>query len=401
MNILFLTIVSIPDIDEQSLYGDLLKTLKSHGHNVFVVTVREKRDGSATELKDSHGVQILSVATGNITKSGTIEKGLATLRLPYQFERAIDAFFSDISFDLVIYPTPPTTLYGLVKKIKRLHNASTYLLLKDIFPQTSVDLGVLSKTGIKGLIYKYFKHTEKQTYLVSDYIGCMTKGCVQYLLEHERYLSKDRIEVNPNSLIPQPMRSVDPDAFLCKYGIPRKEKLFVYGGNLGVAQCIDFLISCLMLNEEAPTGHFVIAGSGTDREKLERMFRENRMKHATLLPQLMRQEFDDLLNVCDVGVVLLDPRFTIPNCPSRCLSYMQASLPMLFATDAACDFANTAVENGFGMKCSSDNPEAFMEKCRQIKLRDLKDMGAKARAYFQQNCSTEISYGKMVSHFDE
>ena len=197
MNILFLTIVSIPDIDEQSLYGDLLKTLKSHGHNVFVVTVREKRDGSATELKDSHGVQILSVATGNITKSGTIEKGLATLRLPYQFERAIDAFFSDISFDLVIYPTPPTTLYGLVKKIKRLHNASTYLLLKDIFPQTSVDLGVLSKTGIKGLIYKYFKHTEKQTYLVSDYIGCMTKGCVQYLLEHERYLSKDRIEVNP------------------------------------------------------------------------------------------------------------------------------------------------------------------------------------------------------------
>lgn len=38
----------------------------------------------------------------------------------------------------------------------------TYLMLKDIFPQNAVDLGMLSKNGIKGLLYYYFRHKEKK-----------------------------------------------------------------------------------------------------------------------------------------------------------------------------------------------------------------------------------------------
>lgn len=50
----------------------------------------------------------------------------------------------------------------------------TYFLLKDIFPQNAVDLGFLSKAGLKRSIYKYFRKKEIELYKISDYIGCMS-----------------------------------------------------------------------------------------------------------------------------------------------------------------------------------------------------------------------------------
>ena len=35
---------------------------------------------------------------------------------------------------------------------------------KDIFPQNAVDIGILSKTGMKGVLYKYFRGQEKKLY---------------------------------------------------------------------------------------------------------------------------------------------------------------------------------------------------------------------------------------------
>lgn len=401
MNVLFLTIVSIDNLDEQSLYGDLLKTFRQHGHDVYAVTARERRKGSDTRLITSHGVTILKVATGNITKSKTLEKGIATLRVPRQFAKAIKTHLPNIRFDLIVYPTPPTTFYGLVGKLKRRHHAKTYLLLKDIFPQASVDLGALTKTGVKGPIYKYFKHTEKRTYLISDHIGCSTQGNVDYLIEHEPYLDKNIIEVNPNSLIPASESTFDRNEVLRKYELPSNEALFVYGGNLGIAQCIDFLVDCLKLNEKNPIGHFVIAGSGTDRAKLEQFFRAEKPLHATLLPMLGHRDFDELLSACDAGIVLLDPRFTVPNCPSRCLSYMQAFLPMVFATDDSCDFGITAEEHGFGLNGSSEDPREFMSLCAHIVRNDLNDMGRMGRDYFEKYCTAEITYETIMEHFDD
>ena len=59
----------------------------------------------------------------------------------------------------------------LVEYFKKRDNAKTYLMLKDIFPQNAVDLGMMKTTGVKGLIYKYFRKQEKKLYAISDRIG--------------------------------------------------------------------------------------------------------------------------------------------------------------------------------------------------------------------------------------
>lgn len=401
MNILFVSLSSLEDLGSQSIYGDLLKTFYAKGHNVYSVTPREKRTGLPTEISVSHGVKLLKVSVGNITKCGLIEKGLSTLSIERQYAKAIQKYFSGVDFDLILYSTPPTTLYGVVEMLKKETGASSYLLLKDIFPQNSIDLGMLSKSGIKGLIYRYFKMTERKTYAAADYIGCMSEANRDYLIAHEGYLDPDDIEVNPNSVIPSEIRKVDRSQVRDQYGIPHNARVVVYGGNLGKPQAIDYLVRVLRENENRGACYFVIAGSGTERYKLEKFFGGASTTYSRLLPHLSPESFDELLLACDIGLVLLDHNFTIPNFPSRSLSYMQASLPIVAATDDVCDLGQIAQDNGFGKKTNSINEIDLLEICCELEDRELKEMGAKGRTYLEENYTSERSYEVIMRHYND
>lgn len=346
------------------------------------------------------GMDFLKISVGNIQKTTFIEKGISTLALQRQFLKAIETYLKDKSFDLIIITTPPTTLARLVGKLKKHYQANCYLLLKDIFPQNSIDLGILKTSGIGGLLYRYFKRTERETYAVADWIGCMSEANRRYLISHEEWLDPSRVEVNPNSLRVSD-RAMLSDTDRETYNLPKGERVYVYGGNLGKPQAIDFLLEVLEKNEKSPVGHFVIAGEGTERRRIERFFDDNDCSHSTLLPALSRQEFDCLLKVCDAGLVLLDYRFTIPNFPSRILSYMQAGLPLLIAADSATDLGSIAEENGFGVSCFSDDAQIFLDKCAALTDNELRKMGIMARQYLVENYSVDVSYELIMEHFND
>ena len=158
MNILFLTIGRITSIESRSIYADLLRYFRDNGHKVYAITPNQKRTGLKTELVRENGAHILHVKTGNVTGANNlISKGIAQLSLEPAFIKAIKEYFGNVKFDLVMYSTPPITFAKVVNFVKKRDGAKSYLLLKDIFPQNAVDLGMMKKTGPKGLIYRYFR----------------------------------------------------------------------------------------------------------------------------------------------------------------------------------------------------------------------------------------------------
>lgn len=363
MNILFLTIGRMESIETHSLYPDLLREFRRNGHNVYVVSPYEKRTGKNTEYVQQNGVHMLYVRIGNITKCGKIEKGLSTILIEKQYLSAIKRCFTAVKFDLVLYSTPPITLAGVVKYIKNRDQAKTYLLLKDIFPQNAVDLGMMSTTGLKGVVYNYFRAKEKKLYALSDRIGCMSQANVDFLLKHNPELAPDKVEICPNCIEVQDVRLDEKERWEMrkKYGIPQDKKVFVYGGNLGKPQDVPFIIKCLKACESIEDAIFVIAGSGTDRHILEKYVENEKPGHVKLFGYIPKDEYDSMIACCDVGLIFLDHRFTIPNFPSRLLSYMQAGLPVLACTDPNTDVGKVITEGGFGWWCESDRVEDFAE----------------------------------------
>ncbi|PEZ03470.1 glycosyltransferase WbuB [Bacillus sp. AFS018417] len=402
MNVLFLTLLDFSTIDENGIYTDLMREFVKNHHKVYIISPTEKRKQQPTRLIDKGNYKILKLQIGNTQKTNMFEKGISTLTLESKFLRGIKNYFSDIKFDLVIYSTPPITLQKAVEYVKKRDNAKTYLLLKDIFPQNAVDLGMIKKAGIKGLLFKYFKSKEKRLYKISDYIGCMSQANVDFLLQHNPEISPNIVEVCPNSIEPL---TIEKDArkikeVKSKYKIPLDKTVFIYGGNLGKPQGIDFLIECLKANKDNDQIYFVIAGSGTEFTKLKTFFDSEKLTNAQLFAQLPKEDYEILANSCDVGLIFLDKRFTIPNFPSRLLSYMQASMPILAATDVNTDIGQVTEKGGFGFWCESSDIEQFNKKVQQLCNIELrKHMGINARKYLEDNYTARHSYEIIMSHF--
>ncbi|MBQ9520190.1 MAG: glycosyltransferase family 4 protein [Acholeplasmatales bacterium] len=383
MNILFLNLLKFKSFEDSNIYTDLLREFIKKGHNVYAVCPSERRNKEKTCLTAFGNSAILSVKTFNIQKTNIFEKGIGMLLIKRQFIKAIKKYFKGKTFDLILYPTPPITLYGVVKYFKRKNSSRTYLMLKDIFPQNAVDLGLMKKTGLKGLLYRYFRKQERKLYAISDKIGCMSQANVEYVLEHNSFVEPNKIEVFPNCIDIKKVEVSDDEKIDIKkkYNLPFDKKIFVYGGNLGKPQGIPFIIDCMKAESNNENAFFLIVGDGTEYSKLEKYVAESNQKNLMLLKRLPSNEFDRVLACCDVGLIFLDYRFTIPNFPSRLLSYMQASLPVLACTDKATDIGKVIVKSGFGWACESNEIDDFCKMVKKIELIDLKEYKYKSYDY--------------------
>lgn len=404
MNIVFLTMANMKDVEHPGIYGDLMRKIRNEGHRLYIVSPRERRSGEHTNLSQVDGVHILGVRTLNLQKSSVIEKGVGQVLVESQYKRAIKKYLGDVKFDLILYTTPPITLMGAVKCLKDKNPLSkSYLLLKDIFPQNAVDIGMMSKSGVKGFLYRHFRKQEKQLYKVSDYIGCMSPANVQYILKHNKEIDAERVEVAPNSYEVQEtivLSQEQRDAIRQKYNIPTDKPIFVYGGNLGKPQGIPFLIKCLDANLNREDCHFLVVGSGTEYEKMETWFNEKKPQNVSLFARLPKDDYDQLVRACDVGLIFLDYRFTIPNYPSRLLPYLMEKKPIIAATDPNCDTGSIAEANGYGYWCPSNVVDAFTQCVDKMLKSDLLQMGENGYQFYLNNYTIDNTYNAIINHFN-
>ena len=406
MNVLLMTIGTFHNFSEHGIYIDLLRYFRDQGHSVFIACTREKREGLPTCTEEQEGVQVLRVRIGNITKVNFIEKGISTLMINRQFSSAIYKYFNNVNFDILLYSTPPITLTGAVGSLKRRCHSFTYLLLKDIFPAGAVDLGVLSKTGIKGIIYRYFRGVEKKLYNDSECIGCMSMKNKRYLLEHNPQVAESKVSICPNTIDVIEKVSVDKQEICKNYGIPESKLLLMYGGNFGLPQNIDYVVSAMESVRDLTDVHFVMCGSGTEFYKIQDYGKKSENNNVTIINTLPYVEYVKLLATCDAGMLFLDYRFQVPNFPSRILDYLNYELPVIAATDVNTDVGQTILNGEFGWWCESREISDFREMIKSVKS-EWKDennrflqKGKNAKKYLELFFCSKVAYDEIIASYN-
>lgn len=398
MNVLFLTIAWPKN--GRNLYVDLIQEFTNNGNNVTVVASDPSlsKDSELVEVQDS--LKIIWVKTGRIEKTGRFEKAISLLLLNHQYRKAIDKYILKGKFDLILMSTPPINLLNTYLYCKKKYKATTYLLLKDIWPQGPADLGAMSKGGI---IYRYFKYLEKKTYENSDYIGCMSYKNLQYVLKHNRYLQTSKLEINPNSMIPDKrvcINEIEKVKLLSKYGIPNNKTIFIFGGNLSKPQGIDFVIKAFEACQDIRNAFFLVIGAGTEAYKVKNYIESSGEKcNALFINYLPRNEYDMILACADVGLIFLSDMCTIPHVPSRLLSYLNYSKPILAATNEFTDLKEIILNNGIGFWIRSNSTTDFHEAIVELMNENKrKVMGENARRLLIKDYTAEKSYQIINSH---
>ena len=146
--------------------------------------------------------------------------------------------------------------------------------------------------------------------------------------------------------------------------------------------------------------YFVICGDGTEYGRLLEFVNECKPKNLSLIKSLPKPDYDRLASFLDVGMIFLDHRFTIPNFPSRLLSYLKEKMPVLVCADESTDIGRIAENNDFGLSSASNNVEDFVENVARLTDEKLRArLGENGYKFLLENYTVENSCEIIMKHF--
>jgi glycosyltransferase involved in cell wall biosynthesis len=320
MRILFFTLVKMISMEDRGIYSDMVKEFVKKGHHVDYHFPYGKNFSLEGDKYSLNGIKI----NFKIQKTNNfISKYFSYKRLESLFSKII--IKSKFDYNLLIIVTPSIFQTRVVKVFKKKYiNAKTLLLLKDIFPDNALDLGILSLKFPRNIIYKIFKATETRLYELVDKIGCMTELNSQYLVLNN-YKVKDKVFISPNSINPYKIKL---NLTRSDLGLPADKIIVTFVGNLGLPQNPIFIRKLIDLSP--PSILFLVIGDGS---LIAPLINIEIHKLRFINKILSQDEIDQYLINSDYGLVVLSAMFKIPNFPSKILSYLNANIPLLAFTN--------------------------------------------------------------------
>ena len=393
MRILFISSNFPKDAYSSNIYTDLAELLVESGHIVDVVVSEERKNTNKTYLnKERNSLDVLRVKTGNIYNVNFIEKTLTFITVSYYLINGIKKHFNDRSYDLILTSAPPVTFNKVVKWAMKKYKCPSYLMMKDIFPQNGIDIGLYTKINP---IYWYFKLNEKKLYKICSKIGCMSPGNIKYMNEVNR-VGLDKLELFPNTVKVKPknrFKKTTKEKIRSEYGFCNNDLIAIFGGNLGKPQGLDFLLEVIESYKNKKNIKFLIVGTGTEQKRIYEYIKNNNYKNVVTLDYIEREKYEKLLSACDIGLIFLDRRFTIPNFPSKTLSYFECGIPIMAAIDSVTDYGDMLEESGSGFYSLHGDIKGFKKKFNKLisddKLRVK--MGKNGRKYFEEHYDVKVS----------
>jgi glycosyltransferase involved in cell wall biosynthesis len=371
------------------MYTDLTGEFLKNGHEVYVAAP----DNNITKVCSEAGIKVLRIKTLPLFNTSVIIKGIANLLLPYQYNRAIIRYFKNICFDLIVTPTPPITFIETAGFLKKKYDAKIYLILRDIFPQNAKDLGLIKNP----LVFWYFRRKEKKLYKTADAIGCMSQKNIDYVTVNNPEVNIEKLHLLPNWTTITETNGIETGN---KNAYDFNNKFVaIFGGNFGIPQRIDFLIEVAEKLRERQEILFLLVGEGTEKSRISKMVLDRHLENIRILDQMPRNGYLALLKKCDVGLVNLSDKFTIPNIPSRTLSYWSVKLPVLAAVDKNTDYGDLLKKCNGGLCSVMGDTDAYITNLLSL-LNDpenRKQMGVNGYNYLVSELNAENAYRTILS----
>lgn len=176
----------------------------------------------------------------------------------------------------------------------------------------------------------------------------------------------------------------------------------VFAGNMGKAQALDAVLDAAALLQ-ARGSHvcFIFVGGGIEVEGLKSRTAARTLHNVTFIPPVPMSEVGTLLKEADALLVHLrqDPLFRI-TIPSKTQAYMSVGKPLLMAVDG--DAAELVRESGGGVVAVSEDAESIAqaaESLAALSRDELRTLGQRAQAYYQQWLSLQVGVSRFGSIF--
>lgn len=370
---------------------DLSHEFVRQGHQLTVMLPSaDLRQSWALDSVD--GVQVLRLRAPRTKDIGYVRRTLHEFWMPFAMLRSLrQSPLATTQWGGVVWYSPSIFLGPIARALKKSSQCRGYLIVRDIFPEWAVDMGLLGR----GLPYRFFKAVERYQYVTADVIGVQTPANASYFDRWARP-ERRRIEVLQNWLADAPDTgcSISVDA-----GRLAGRTLFVYAGNMGIAQGMDILLDLAERLLSRTDIGFLFVGRGSDSARLAQNAAKRGLSNIEFHEEIDPSEIAGLYRQCHIGLVALDPRHKTHNIPGKFLSYMQAGLPVLATINPGNDLTELIQREGVGRACT-DHSLASLHNAALALVDELAcdtEVAAKCKHLAQRLFSPEVAVNQLTA----
>lgn len=374
------------------LVHDLAVEFRRRGEQITILTPSESVSRKL-EVSQEEGVTVIRVRNGRIKGAGKWQRGIREVLLSRHLWRGAGDFLRRNPCDAILFYSPTIFFGGIVRRLKRLWSCPAYLILRDIFPEWAADAGVIKK----GPIYRFFRMVAKGQYKLAEVIAVQSPANLQYFADSFPG-SKFRLKVlfNWTALTESALPQTNYRATL---GL-RGKKVFLYGGNIGIAQDMDNILRLadrLRLREDI---HFLLVGEGSEVARLRTAINDHRLENIQIVPNLSQKEYLSMVTEFDFGLISLDARLRTHNVPGKLLSYLYWGLPVLASVNPGNDLFQILGDGAAGFCIRNGDDDALARAA--VRLADepslATTMAANSRRLLANQFSVEHAASQIVGH---
>ena len=323
------------------MYELTLELIEQKHEVTVVIPTANVHSPLKVELKN--GFRLIYIHTFKTKDVGYLRRTIAEYLSPYiLYMRLKSSSIIEENFDGIIWYSPTIFFGPLISRLKAVYRCPAYLVLRDMFPDWSVDIGLMKKR----LPYYFLKFIEINQYRVANIIGIQAPGNFNYFDRRLLKKFKPKVELLWAWVMPSNSNK------FCSIDLNKTflagRKIFVYAGNMGIAQDFDLIMNLVSDYKNQSNIGFVFVGRGSEVDRLKAIKVSNSLNNIIFYDEIDSAEIPGLYSQCDIGLVALDPRHKSNNIPGKFLSYMEAGLPVLARLNPGNDLADVIAKNQVG-----------------------------------------------------
>jgi len=311
-----------------------------------------------------------------------ISYGVRVLRVVKKFEKP------DVIIGSSVHPFAVIAAWWLARRYK----AKFIFEVRDLWPQTAVEIGAIKATGIPAkILYAW----EKFMYKKAEKIIVLMPNAKEYI--EKRGIDPKKIVWIPNGVDLERFNSpepIEPSSEITKAFKKHKDKFkVVYAGAHGQANGLDTVIdtACLLFKKSEDV-HLFLIGDGPEKKKLIKKAQERVVDNITFLDPVPKSQVPAILQQADLLVFCLRDLgiYKYGISLNKMYDYFASGKPVIMSGVA---INNIIQEAKAGITVEPENPEALAKgivKIQEMAPEERQKLGANGRAYVGKYHNTRI-----------
>jgi colanic acid biosynthesis glycosyl transferase WcaI len=378
--------------------SQLAQALLEQGHEVTVIIPYPNRPGGRLypgykrrlfQLQKKDGISLVHCFSTLSTRPSVLSRLVENITFGLSSASALAV----MEHPQVIYSnTWPLFATGLAMLVAKFRHIPVVISVQDLYPESLISQKRISEHHwVYRLLLRldcWIARNSRVVIVISEHFANVYRS--------NRGVNPHQLKLIPNWCKPESVQVLPiQDTIRASEGIPADSFLFVYGGNISTSAGLETVIEAFNILTEAQPNcpHFLIAGDGSSLQACQQAVKKLNKPVVHFHTPWHIEETSEVLASADVLMLPTYGQQSLVSTPSKIITYMLASRPVLALASPESDLAHMIQQANCGWVVAPDQPERLAHlliEIQQLPKQEIKQRGQAGRNYALESATDKV-----------